>query len=356
MGTEPVYICSGADRIAKVPELHIEAILFNAPALLQGNAAAINASEVIATKNIAMTILDSGGKQIHEVNTGKSKRWLKFEPNSLNPLCIGKTLHLAPAHLSEAIKRLPGVAICMALDDPVLPSKYPNICNKNFHEKIRRNTDFAIKTVEIRNANHPNVEIFLPMQCQTVLQFEHYWEKLQSVGLDGISIPARCFKKLEKLIPFVVRFRELNIQKVHILGTSNLNTIALLSFLARNGHFAHLAFDSTTWLAAANHGLIVMPYSLKNIKISDERHKEAIAALIEFDPIYSEYDLEDFHLLSNIEQTKHLRTLNYWAIMKTKREIFANAGSAESLCTFLEAQDVHESDISNVHSLLNNMS
>jgi hypothetical protein len=354
--TEPLYICSGADRMAKVPDLRIEAILYNAPALLQGNAAAKNASEIITKNNIPITILDSGGMQIFGVNTGNSKKWKDYDPDGSKQCSIGKTLHLAPEHVGEALSRIPGFSHCMALDDPVLPSNDPFECERNFYKKIQRNVDFAIKTVEIRNDKFQKVKVFMPMQCQSLDHFDIMWERVNTIGLDGVSVPARCFKKTSKLLPIIRRFIDAGIDGMHILGSSRLEIVALIGFLAKKGCFSHLAFDSSTWLAAANNGRVVTPYSLKNIRASDGRYTETIAALMELDPIYSEYGLQNFQLMSQKEQTRQLRTLNYWAISKTKHDIFENSDSVESLCTFLEAQDVHESDISNVHSLLNHMS
>ena len=355
MGNEPLCICSGADRMAKVPELQIEAILFNAPALLQGNAAAKNASEIITKNNISITILDSGGMQIFGVNTGNSKKWNDYDPDGSKLCTIGKTLHLAPEHVGEALSRIQGFSHCMALDDPVLPSNDPFECERNFYKKIQRNVDFAIKTVEIRNDKFQKVKVFLPMQCQSLDHFEIMWQQVKTIGLDGISVPARCFKKTSNFLPFIRRFIEAGIDGMHILGTSRLEIVALLCFLAKKNYFSHLGFDSSTWLAAANNGLIVTPYSLKNLRVCDGRYTETMAALMELDLIYFEYGLQNFQLMSQKEQTGQLRTLNFWAISKTKHDLFENSDSAESLCAFLETQGVNAEDVLKIYKLLNDL-
>ncbi|MGD9973002.1 MAG: hypothetical protein AB7S77_08085 [Desulfatirhabdiaceae bacterium] len=124
-----------------------------------------------------------------------------------------------------------------------------------------------------------------------------------------------------------------------------MEIVALLCFLAKNGLFNHLGFDSSKWLAAAIYGSILLPYSLRNIEINNRKFPEIAAALVDLDPIYKKYGLYDFQSVSKAEQSICLRTLNFWAISKTKREIYENADSPESLCAFLETHKVKENSL-----------
>jgi len=367
MGNEPTYICSGADRPGKVPELPIEAILFNAPALLQGKASAKNANTIIKQNKIEQILLDSGGKQIFEVNTHKNKKrsrdvnkkerkkWRQYVPDGTMPLSVANTLHLAPEHLAEAALKIDNVTIVMALDDPVMPSNNPEEQRKNFYSKLQRNVDFARRAVEIRNEKFPHIKIFAPLQFQALQDFEVLWQLIKSFEIDGISLPARCFKKASNLTPLLKRIIEIGITNVHFLGSSRLQIVALLSFLAKKNYFSHLGFDSSSWLMSAINGEIIMPYSLICKRIVDEGFADTTAKMVEIDSIYQKYNLFDFKMMSKSEQTQALITLNFWAICQTKHELFNNADSPESLCAFLETQGVNQGETLKIFGLLNDL-
>lgn len=351
----PIYILSGVEHKNKMPEIvddELVASLFNVPALLQGKVPIQNANAILEMRRSALSIIDSGGKQIAEVNYGRSKTYLKHEPDGSKPIRVGSTLHLSPEHLAQAVRQLTKVDILMVLDDPVAPSNNSDERDRNFRAKLQRNVAWAQQTIELRDRLFPHVQIFLPIQCQTLKHFDVLWGKVESLGIDGLSLPQRCFRKAEDLIPFLGKFHDIGVNGFHFLGSSRLEIVALLCFLGRRNIFDHIGFDSTSWLQAAIRGKLILPYSLTELKMRSAEFAEAAKALTRQHKIYSEYGIGKIQKMASEDQRRCLRTLNYWAINTTKREIYKHAQSAESICKFLTSKSVEAATVNKIFRLL----
>jgi len=351
----PIFILSGVENPKKMPVIsnHRDvANLFNVPFLLQGKAPLQNANEIIKSRDRGLIIVDSGGKQLAEINMGRSKKYKRHDSDGSKPIRVGSTLHLAPQHLAEAVLKLAHVDILMALDDPIAPNKNPDERDSYFHAKLQRNVEWVRQTVNLKNRFFPHVKIFLPVQCQTLDHFEVFWRKVKKLDLAGLSLPERCFKNAQDLLPLLRRFSEIGIQGFHFLGSSRLEIIALLCLLGRHNVFEHLAFDSTSWMQASIRSRIMVPYSLAEVSIVEDKFDKVTKMLISQDNIYKKMDITKIPKFRKEDQRQILRTLNVRAIIKTKREIYKYALSAESICTFLKSKSVNLSKVDKIFNLL----
>lgn len=354
--SRPVYILSGVDSTKKMPVIDkVEddiAVLFNVPALARGSAQIKNANEIINLRKNRLVVVDSGGKQIAEINSGRSRIFHEHLPDPSKPIRVRRTLHLSPEHLAQAVQRLTRVSILMCLDDPIIPSNDPQERERRFYEKLPRNMEWAQNTVALRDALFPHVKVFLPIQSQELKHFEILWRKARSLRLDGLSLPQRCFKNAKDMLPFLQRFRELGISGFHFLGSSRLEIVALLCILGRRNFFHHTAFDSTTWQQAAIRGKLILPNSLTELNINTDEFSDTAQYLRRQNRIYRDHDIQKIHQMSNAEQRQCLRTLNVAAIINTRNEIYECADSANSIFDFLRRKKVSEKIVYKISALL----
>jgi hypothetical protein len=254
---ELVYIYSGCDKVADLPSQPIEALLTNVPEVLKNRDRIL---ELYRTTPMAKKVLDSKGKQIHLTITGKSKTFTTFISDESKPVVCGKELNLTTTHWKDAVLR-GGFTIAMVLDYPVVAVKDPTVQNRIFKKAAAYNIRWAKESLVIRDEFFPETQIFLPFQGFTKKHLDYYRRHLDLDRFDGLSLPTRCFST-EDIIKFLLEFRQIGVKKVHVLGSSRLDLLTVLAFMARNDYFTMISFDSSSTLAAARKGKLLVPYDL----------------------------------------------------------------------------------------------
>jgi len=105
-----IYFCSGCDRVGECPKW-LNALLSNVPDILGSRASAQRIFKLLDDAKPKLRTLDSGGKQIFNITSGKSKRFKNFVSIKDEPIFMGDTLNLHSLHLKEeAIKFQPHIA------------------------------------------------------------------------------------------------------------------------------------------------------------------------------------------------------------------------------------------------------
>jgi len=57
----------------------------------------------------------------------------------------------------------------------------------------------------------------MPIQCYSVEQFDRFMNLIRGTEFDGLSMPVRNLN-LRGISDFLMRFHELGVRKVHLLG------------------------------------------------------------------------------------------------------------------------------------------
>ena len=124
---------------------------------------------------------------------------------------------------------------------------------------------------------------------------------IPGVLFDGVSMPIRNLKPAE-LALFLVSFYQRGIRRVHLLGTSNFETITICAYAARN-MFEWVSLDSTSWRLAADHAEFISPLNLSRIILRSEN--QVPASLINDMP------------LSPLPRPKFYRHSGYYALQRS---------------------------------------
>ncbi len=137
---------------------------------------------------------------------------------------------------------------------------------------------------------------------------------------------------IAEILLFLMRFREMGIKEVHLLGTTQIFVIALCAYMARH-FFDWVSFDATTW--SAKYGQYFNPHDLTLESFPSEM---VIDDSIPMDcecPWCRGKSFTYIKGLPKTEQTAFMRCHNHWVIEKAVRESYENAGSVGQLRTFL---------------------
>jgi tRNA-guanine family transglycosylase len=341
-----VYFCPGCDRIGESPN-GLKAMLSNVPDILGSRASAQKIFNLLNYAKPKLRMLDSGGKQIFNVTSGKSRRFKNFVSIKGKPIFMGNTLNLHPLHLKEAaIKFHPHITT--ALDYPVAPAKDLSQQQKGFKDSIEVNVQWARESIEIRNIHLPETQIFLPFHGFSIEHLDHFLDRVGTMAFDGLSLPMRIFRDSGRLLDLLLHIRNRKIKKIHLLGTSRMDVILLAAYLAKQDQFDFISFDSGTPAIAARKENFLRPSDLRQVKIRDHLAMREISRM----PTECLCDIckEKLNLgiqqLPRKEKRKLLLDHNYAAIEMATRKAFSNAGSPRQIKIWLqkvsERRDFHE--------------
>jgi hypothetical protein len=224
------------------------------------------------------------------------------------------------------------VALMMAaLDFPL--KKYTDRAaqEREFREKLGFNLQWAYDTARLRQQLCPHVQLFIPVQAYNVAQFEIFYDWFVSRGVpfDGLCMPLRNLK-LNEVLLFLARFRQLGIRKVHLLGSNSFLIMALGAYMARH-HFAWLSLDATNWQANARYGVYMNPYDLSNESLGetvivDEQIANDCAC-----PWCRNMTFTGIKNLPRPEQMSLLVHHNYWVMENARKALFHHATDIPTL-------------------------
>ena len=211
---ELVNFCAGTNA-GILPAKKTKSILVNVP--YDGiDDSAINATNrMFDYAESEHRFLDTGGYQ-YSVAEKEGKKILCDPSKPVE--CSPEVLNLTVEHAIYAMANM-NITMANALDFPIKEKGTPGENDFEFLKKLGCNLAWGIRSLEFRNENCPDVELFLPVQCYDLEQFDYFLKLLGSVKFDGYSIPPRNYS-IAELALFLVKFYQLDMKKVHLLGTS----------------------------------------------------------------------------------------------------------------------------------------
>jgi len=323
-----VNFCAGTNANI-LPAKDVDAILVNVPYNGIGNRAIDDTNLMFEYAACTYKFLDTGGYQ-YAVAEKEGK--VIINDSSKPAICDKTTLNLTLKHVFYAMENL-NINLANAMDFPIKKYGTEEENTFEFHKKVGLNLHWARESVRLKNIYCSDVELFLPMQCYNLNQFDYFLDHLGPVAFDGYSIPTRNFK-INELALFLIKFYQLGIKKVHILGTSQFFTIALAAYMARH-YFDWVSLDATTWREQAQNGNYLNQYNLMPEKI----YNVIIDERIQNDCTCPFCQNKTFTYIKNLPQTERvdfLRCHNFWAIEKVAEELFDNADTILTLEKYLK--------------------
>jgi tRNA-guanine family transglycosylase len=320
-----VYFCAGANANI-LPAKQINALLLNVPDNGADGKAIRSAKNLVKISGAKHLMLDSGGFTLF---TGQ-RDGLEIGSDPARPIRQPGKINLTPSHVIRAVVDIQP-DIMVGLDFPIDKIDDPERREIEFRKKLGFNVSWAIETAELRKKHFPQIGFFMPVQCYTLNHLDLFIRTIQGIQYDGFSMPIRNLGVAEITL-FLMRFRELGIKQVHLLGMTKIFPIALCAYMARH-FFDWVSFDSTTWNAKYGHYLNLHDLSLEKVD----------PAMVIDESIRMDCDCpwckgKTFTYIKNLpltERTAFMRCHNHWVMEKAVEESYANAGTISQLRTFL---------------------
>jgi tRNA-guanine family transglycosylase len=329
-----VYFVAGVS-VDVLPAKHIKSVLLNVPDNGRDEKAIKDARNLVRISRAKTVMLDSGGFQLLQAE----KRGLGIGYDETGAIRQEGKINLTPWHVVKAAMNL-RPDIMVALDFPIDTFDDREKQEVEFRYKLGFNVDWSTQTAELRKKYCPDTILFVPVQCYNLEHFGIFTRLIQGIDFDGFSMPVRNLS-LGEIILFLIRFRQMGIKKVHLLGTSTFFIIALSSFMAEH-LFDWVSLDATTWRYIAQKETYLNPYDLSpEILTPQVQIDEAI-------PVDCKCPWckgKTFTYIKNLpytEKTNFLRCHNHWVIEKAVRELSQNSGTLEGLRRFLRKRSSNQ--------------
>jgi len=319
-----VNFCAGT-VLNVLPARHVRALLTNTLDNASTDSAIRSTRRLINAAQPEHVILDSGGYPIHVAE--KESKIISFDEK--RPLIRNDTeINISPSHVILAAAKLKP-NIVMALDFPIRKRAEIGDPQLEFMRKVGFNAIWAVECSELRKSLCPDVQLFVPVQCYDLHQFDQFMTMIPSVEYDGLSMPVRNLSN-SQIILFLVRFYQLGIRQIHILGTSKLFVIAIAAYMARH-YFDLVSFDATTWRIWAERSLYKNPYNLRQERIAqDVNIDESIQMDCEC-PFCKDKTFTFIKNLPETDRTSFLRGHNWWVVEKATTDLYQNSGNVIDL-------------------------
>ena len=325
-----VFFCAGA-RLETLPTTKVRNILVNIVDSGINDRAIDNTKKLFWRAGAKTIMCDSGGFQIRTAERNNKK--MTFDPNL--PLMRSKSaINILPDHVVAVVCKLqPQPTIMTALNYPIRESsKVPNP-EQEFRRKLEFNIKWAWETASLREKHCPHIQLFIPVQCYNLDQFETFWNSIKGIRFDGLSFPVRNLN-FSEIALFLLSFRQKGVRKVHILGSSSFFKIALAAYFARH-LFEWVSFDATTWRIQAEKHRYLDPDNLSS------KHVGSKVVIDESVPMVCQCDacrdmtFTDIKNLPDKENLHLLRNHNFFVTEKLTQEMFEKAETWPTLERFL---------------------
>ena len=301
--------------------------------------AIMNTQRMFAYAETEHRFLDSGGFQLHEAE--KESKAMTFDSKS--PLMNSRShINVSPAHVVETACRL-GPRTMTALDFPILKIKDQTEREGEFLRKLGFNVKWAIETAALRERYCPKVKLLIPVQAYDPGQFEFFNNLIQHANHDGLSMPLRNLKPPEVAL-FLLRFYQLGIQRVHLLGSSSFFTLAVAAFFARH-FFQWVGTDSTTWRVAAQYEIYLNPNNLTGENMKNEVLIDQNLPIICNCPFCENRTFSFIKNLPYTDKVALLRSHNFWTIEKAAEDLYKNSTDPLALERFLRKRSPRTKNI-----------
>ena len=255
-----VYYCAGAD-LNTLPAQHVSALLFNTLDHGANDNKIKRAKQMCRIARPKYVILDSSGYQI--LKAEEKGKMITFDADR-KMKNTAKVLNISPEHVMR-VAAIHRPQIVIGLDFPIDKIEGEAAREFEFYKKLQYNSKWAHESYAWRNALVPQSQYFQPIQCYTLAHLDIFFDSIKGVMFDGISMPIRTLKPYQ-LVLFLIDFYQRGITKIHLLGTSNLATIAICAYSARH-LFEWVSLDSTSWRLAADKAEFIIPQNLTRKKV-----------------------------------------------------------------------------------------
>lgn len=333
-----VFFCAGV-RKETLPATRVKNILINVIDNAENEKAINNTRIIFKRAGTETSMLDSGGYQIHVAE--KQNKKMTFD--SCMPLMRSdQGINISPLHVVEAACKLQPT-IVTALDCPLRWLSDRTNQEQEFLRKLGFNMTWALETASLREKYCPDIQLFIPVQCYNLNQFEIFENSISHIRHDGLSLPIRNLR-LPEIALFFFRFYQVGIRKVHILGTSSFFVTALAAFFARH-FFEWVSFDSTTWRESALHEIYLNPLDLSPERIGQDVLIDEGLSMHCQCPFCVNTTFTFIKNLPYTEKVDLLRNHNFYVIEKATEELFANAGNLSNLEKFLKNRSPKNKEI-----------
>ena len=344
-----INFCAGANS-SVVPGRLPEGILINVPNNFSSEASIQNTHEMIALSQPQFIMLDSGGFQFFRAENRNAK--IIFNP-AKKPYVIREEVNVAPLHIIEAIMEFkPHIFMC--LDFPVKNLSDKDEQEIEFMKKLWLNKNWAIETAYLKQKFKIESQLFVPIQCYNIKQFETFMRQINGVNCDGISLPIRNMTLFDIAL-FFAKFLELDIKRVHLLGISRILVLALAAFAA-NHLFEWISFDGTTWRMLAERNIYINQHNLS---------AEYIGADVKI-PLELRIDCQcpwckdkEFYIIRDLPQEEKSSLLachNFYAIQEMKNKMYALSKDPTELLRFLKPRITRERTFQEFETVINILS
>ena len=287
--------------------------------------------------------MDSGGFQL-----------LTAEDNGINPtfneskpvIFDDKTANLAPRHVVEAATLLKPT-IMMALDYPIQKGiEDPSEMEWEFYRKLGFNAWSARETSKLWQQYCPGVKLFIPVQCDNLNHLDIFIDLIGDAKFDGLSMPIRRMNSA-KIALFLIRYHQMKIERVHILGSTSFSTIALAAYFARH-FFEWVSIDATTWREQATNGNYLNFHDLKPHPIGENVRVDENAINDCECPFCQRTSFTEIKNMPYTEKNFFLMCHNWWVIEKATRDLYAHCGSVIELEQLLKKRCRKTDDVTNI--------
>ncbi len=338
---ELINICAGADSNS-FPKSPVEALLFNVIDHCSSPRKIDAAMEMYRLIQPKYLMLDSSG--YHLLMAELASKRLSFNPD-LPPKSTSRELNIAAKHVMDATlvfqPYMPDIVI--GLDFPIRQLKDVESPEAEFFKKLDYNVRWAVQSAAWWKELCPQSKFFLPIQCYNLDQFNIFWDRVGGLDHDGVSMPIRNLE-IPEIALFLVKFYQLGITRVHLLGTSQFFRIALCAFMARHV-FEWVSIDASSWRKAADNAECFNPYDLSREKLGS---RVIINHEFENDcpcPFCTGKSFNDIKNMEFADKCSLLRQHNWWVLERAFRELYDHSTDIIQLERFLKTRSKHPAKV-----------
>jgi len=343
-----INICAGADGMS-LPESSVEALLLNVMNHCSSPSKINAAIEMYRRARPKYLMLDSSGYQLRNAE----KDCKKLSSQHELPLKFGsREFNLAPKHVMESALELEPYLpdIVIGLDFPIREINKVKSIDQEFYEKLAYNVPWAVQSAAWWKELCPQVDLFLPIQCYNLDQFNIFWGQVGGLEHNGVSIPVRHLG-IPEMALFFVRFYQLGIKRMHVLGTSAFINIALCAYMARH-LFDWVSVDASSWRIAADNAEFFNPFDLSRemlgsgVLINHECENDCPC------PFCADKSFKYIKKMDYAARIHLLRQHNWWVLERAFRDLYEHSIDIIQLESFLKTRSKNPAKVDELINIL----
>ncbi len=333
-----VNYCAGASRDV-LPARHVDSLLYNVPQNACSEAAVRGTRKLIHESCAKNVFGDSGGYQLLQKDLEGGVA-VTYDPSK--PISYGKfAVNINPELIIQANMKIKP-QIMTSLDFPVPKISDPYLQYEEFMKKLGPNLVCMRETALLRKKYCPEIELYIPIQCYTLAQFEAYIEKpLMELEFDGLSLPTRNLGSGGVTL-FLLKFYQMGIRKIHLLSVSSFTGLALAAYLARH-IFDWCSTDATTWRFQAERQVYMDPNDFHGISVnSNAVFKEGERPVCDCPWCASGITFTGITNIPLTDRSSFLRCHNFYVVQKACTEFYENSVDLVTLERCLRKRSVRK--------------